>query len=172
MPQLDNDRWEVFCHEYIKDFNGARAYMSTYGTDNQHAARSNAARLLADDSLKRRVEELKEERLIKMKIDAEWVLNRHLEMDSLDLADIIDDNGGYKKISEWPKAWRTSISAMDIMHLQEGNVQKVKWPDKVKNLELIGKHVTVQAYKDNVKTEHSFDDEVGAMMADATKGGE
>ncbi|MGT2498051.1 terminase small subunit, partial [Salmonella enterica] len=29
------------------------------------------------------------------------------------------------------------------------------WPDKVKNLELLGKHISIQAFKDNVKTELS-----------------
>lgn len=27
-------------------------------------------------------------------------------------------------------------------------LKKIKWPDKVKNLELLGKHVSVQAFKE------------------------
>ena len=34
-----------------------------------------------------------------------------------------------------------------------GILKKIKWPDKVKNLELLGRHVAVQAFKDNVKNE-------------------
>lgn len=34
-----------------------------------------------------------------------------------------------------------------------GILKKIKWPDKVKNLELLGRHVSVQAFKDNVKNE-------------------
>ena len=37
----------------------------------------------------------------------------------------------------------------------EGNtaalLKKIKWPGKVKNLELIGKHITVQVFKDQVE---------------------
>ncbi|EPW4661750.1 terminase small subunit, partial [Escherichia coli] len=29
----------------------------------------------------------------------------------------------------------------------------IKWPDKVKNLELLGKHVSVQAFKEQTSTE-------------------
>lgn len=170
MPKLDNDRWEAFCHEYIKSFNGAKSYMAAYGTDNQATGRANAAKLLANASIKQRVDELKAERMEKLKIDAEWVLRRHMEMDALDVADILESDGSFKSVHDWPKAWRTSISGIDVVHLQEGNVQKIKWPDKVKNLELIGKHVDVQAYKDQVKTEHGFDDEVAVMMRDASKG--
>ncbi|MFW2106409.1 terminase small subunit, partial [Acinetobacter guillouiae] len=34
---------------------------------------------------------------------------------------------------------------------QSGWLKKIKWPDKVKNLELIGKHVSVGAFKDKVE---------------------
>ena len=76
-----------------------------------------------------------------------------------------------KPIAEWPKVWRTSLSAMDIAtikttqaSLQKENgeadlsvedvehiLKKVKWPDKVKNLELIGKHVDVNAFKERME---------------------
>ncbi|EAS6352266.1 terminase [Salmonella enterica] len=36
-----------------------------------------------------------------------------------------------------------------------GLLKRIKWPDKVKNLELLGKHISIQAFKDNVKTELS-----------------
>jgi phage terminase small subunit len=32
-----------------------------------------------------------------------------------------------------------------------GILKKIKWPDKVKNLELIGKHVDVNAFKERVE---------------------
>lgn len=30
-------------------------------------------------------------------------------------------------------------------------LKKIKWPDKLKNLELLGRHVDVQAFKDKVE---------------------
>ena len=30
-------------------------------------------------------------------------------------------------------------------------LKKIKWPDKVKNLELLGRHVTVGAFKDKLE---------------------
>jgi phage terminase small subunit len=57
--------------------------------------------------------------------------------------------------------WRTTLSGLDISTTitnfdettLENILKKIKWPDKVKNLELLGKHVTVQAFKE--KTEIS-----------------
>ncbi|NGE23598.1 terminase small subunit, partial [Klebsiella pneumoniae] len=39
-------------------------------------------------------------------------------------------------------------------------LKKIKWPDKVKNLELLGKHISVQAFREQVKNEH---DVVGTL---------
>ena len=169
MPKLDNYRWEIFCHEYIKEFNGTHSYLAAFGDGNARSARANACTVLAKHSVKARIAELMEERMQKLEVTAEWVLRRLIEMDALDIADILEDDGSFKIVKDWPKEWRTSISAMDVIHLQEGKVQKIKWPDKVKNLELIGKHIDVQAFREQVKADVTFDDEVADMMTDASK---
>ena len=93
----------------------------------------------------------------------------------MDVLDILDDEGGLKPISQWPKVWRTSLSAMDINRIRmagkdgdddiESTLQKVKWPDKVKNLELIGKHVDVNAFKEI--HEHNVNVSLADKMAKA-----
>ena len=110
--------------------------------------------------MQERIAELMKQRNKRTKISADYVLNRLIEIDQMDVLDILNDDGGLKPISDWPKVWRTSLSAMDINRIRmagkdgdddiESTLQKVKWPDKVKNLELIGKHVDVQAFKDRV----------------------
>ena len=85
-------------------------------------------------------------------IDAAWLLGELKAIHSLDISDIMnDDLSAFKKLSEWPKVWRTSISGLDIMTISgeddvEQIVKKIKWPDKVKNLEMIGRHVSVKAW--------------------------
>jgi phage terminase small subunit len=86
------------------------------------------------------------------KIDSRYVLNRLAEIDSLDVADILDNVGNFLPIREWPKTWRTLISGFDLQEIMSGDtesvIRKIKWPDKTKNLELIGKHVDVQAFNE------------------------
>ena len=96
-----------------------------------------------------------------MRVSADYVLLRLVEMVQMDVSDILDDDGGIKPVSQWPKVWRTSLSAMDINRIRmagkdgeddiESTLQKVKWPDKVKLLELIGKHVDVMAFKERME---------------------
>jgi len=87
------------------------------------------------------------------------VLNRLVEIDSLDVLDILDNTGNVKAIREWPKAWRTSISGIDVQDMMSGDtdsiLKKIKWPDKLRNLELLGKHVDVKAWDGEQTTDNS-----------------
>ena len=116
---------------------------------------------MRDERIQKRIAELMEERNKRLRVSADYVLLRLVEIDQMDVIDILDDEGGLKPISQWPKVWRTSISAVDINRIRmamkddeediESTLQKIKWPDKVKNLELIGKHVDVNAFKERLE---------------------
>ncbi len=101
------------------------------------------------------IESVREVAAERTQTNAEYVLRRLREIDELDIIDIFnDDLKGFKPLKEWPKSWRTSISGMDLKTIIEGGdkpvealVQKIKWPDKTKNLELIGRHVDVKAWE-------------------------
>ncbi len=41
-------------------------------------------------------------------------------------------------------------------------LKKIKWPDKIKNLEMLGKHVAVQAFRERV----THDGDVSASLDD------
>lgn len=101
-------------------------------------------------------------------IDAEFVLTRLAEMINADPCDIIDeDTGAYKKIHDWPIEWRRMLSAADVKELfagkggdQEkiGEIVKFKFIDKLKAYELLGKHVGVQAFRENRGIDHTSSD--------------
>ncbi|WP_288877398.1 terminase small subunit [uncultured Citrobacter sp.] len=157
------DKQELFAREYLKDLNATQAAIRAGYSEK--TANEQASRLLANVNVQNFVAELKATRIEQTGIDAAYVLRRLVEIDQMDAADILDDEGGLLPISAWPKVWRTSLSGLDLNRLRmsgkndeediETTIQKIKWPDKVKNLELLGKHVNVQAFKENIKTEIS-----------------
>ena len=55
-------------------------------------------------------------------------------------------------------------------------LKKIKWPDKVKNLELLGKHVDVNAFKtvveNKVTIQDMTDDELTRRLQQLTAGSE
>ncbi|SAG70409.1 Phage terminase small subunit [Enterobacter hormaechei] len=161
---------EAYCQSYIKTpENQTQAAINAGFSPNTAAVKASV--MMRDERIQKRIAELMEERNKRMRVSADYVLMRLVEIDQMDVLDILNDDGGMKPIAEWPKVWRTSLSAMDIAtikttqaSLQKENgeadlsvedvehiLKKVKWPDKVKNLELIGKHVDVNAFKERLE---------------------
>ena len=161
---------EAYCQSYIKTpENQSQAAIDAGFSPNTAAVKASV--MMRDERIQKRIAELMEERNKRMRVSADYVLMRLVEIDQMDVLDILNDDGSLKPIREWPKIWRTTLSAMDIAtikttqaSLQKENgeadlsvedvehiLKKVKWPDKVKNLELIGKHVDVNAFKERLE---------------------
>ncbi|SET17061.1 terminase small subunit [Thorsellia anophelis] len=142
---------ELFCREYIINFNATQAAISA-GYSEKTATKIGSENLTKPD-IQNRISELLNERVERNEINADYVLKRCIEIDELDILDIMDENFNFKPLNQWTKVWRTSITGIDIQELS-GNedtvslIKKIKWPDKIKNLELLGRHINVQAFKE------------------------
>jgi phage terminase small subunit len=150
------DKQELFAREFIVDLNATQAAIRAGYSEK--SSRNQGARMMANDDILTRIAALKADRNEEVGIDAAYVLRRLVEIDQMDVLDILLANGELKPIKDWPKTWRTTLSGMDVTEMAgdaAGLLKKIKWPDKVKNLELLGKHVDVQAFKENIKTEQS-----------------
>ncbi|HFI8091628.1 TPA: terminase small subunit [Escherichia coli] len=149
------DKQELFAREYLKDLNATQAAIRAGYSEK--TARATGSEKLSKPDIADRIAELKAERNEEVGIDAAYVLRRLTEIDQMDVLDILLANGELKPIKDWPKVWRTTLSGMDVVEMVSADsaalLKKIKWPDKVKNLELLGRHVSVQAFKDNVKNE-------------------
>ncbi|MBA3224985.1 terminase small subunit [Salmonella bongori] len=149
------DKQELFAREFIKDLNATQAAIRAGYSEK--SSRNQGARMMANDDILNRIAELKSDRNEQVGVDAAYVLRRLTEIDQMDVLDILLANGELKPIKDWPKVWRTTLSGMDVVEMASADsaalLKKIKWPDKVKNLELLGKHVTVQAFKEQTATE-------------------
>jgi len=149
-----NDKQSAFALEYIKDFNGTHAAIRAGYAEK--SAEVQASRLLRNVKVKARIAELKAERAAVTAYDATQVLIRLGEMSDADPKDILNDDGSYKPLSEWPIVWRRMLQSCDIEEewsedgTKTGRVVKIKFIDRLKTLELIGKHVDVRAYAPDV----------------------
>lgn len=148
------DKQEMFCREYLTDLNATQAAIRA-GYSAKTANRT-AHENMTKPEIQARLAELMKERNQKAQISSEYVLNRLVEIDQLDVLDILNDEGDMKPVKEWPKSWRTTLSGLDIIAMGSDQdtttlVKKIKWPDKLKNLELLGKHIDVQAFKEQTE---------------------
>jgi len=147
------DKREMFCREYLIDLNATKAAIRAGYSDK--TANRIAAQLLSKLDIQNRIAELKAQRNDEVGINSAYVLRRLVEIDQMDVIDILTESGDLRPIRDWPLCWRTTLSGLDIQAIsgEEGTaalMKKIKWPDKVKNLELLGKHIDVNAFKENI----------------------
>ncbi len=149
-----------FVEEYLVDLNATQAAIRAGYSPK--TANEQAARLLAKVSIQEAVQAAQATRSDRVQVDADYVLRRLLEIDQMDVLDIMGDDMSLKPVADWPPVWRRYLSGFDLAEMFEGRgedrdivgiLKKIKWPDKVRNLELLGKHVNVQAFRDRL--EHS-----------------
>ncbi|EAW2156149.1 terminase small subunit [Salmonella enterica subsp. enterica serovar Gatuni] len=149
---------EAYAQEYTKcPENQTQAAINAGFSPNTAAVKASV--MMRDERIQKRIAELMEERNKRLRVSADYVLLRLVEIDQMDVIDILNDDGTLKPIREWPKIWRTTLSGFDlsstIMNMDKTSIEtilkKIKWPDKVKNLELIGKHVDVNAFKERLE---------------------
>lgn len=167
-----------FAREYIKDFNASRA--AIVAGYSKKTAPQQASRLLKNVKVKNYLAELIQKRAEKTETDSEYVLlNARKGFETLP-TEIMDDDWIVKPLSEWPKhclVWITPAELKKLYEKQEsgemvhiGDLQKLRWPDKTKLLELIGKHVDVKAFQDNVNHDHKFDNDQIKTLRDIVRG--
>lgn len=83
-----NDRQEMFCQEYVKDFNGARAARDAGYSEKTAAAK--ACELLKLPKIKRRIRFAKQELLDKIDVDRMWIASRMMRMLDTEMRDVAE----------------------------------------------------------------------------------
>lgn len=149
-----------FAEEYLIDLNATQAAIRAGYS--RRTAYSIGHDTLKEPEVAAIIERLMAARAARTGIDAEWVLRRLVAEVDADMADLYDEHGALLPIEDWPLIWRTGLIAgveteelkaegADGKSVAIGQVRKVKQSDRLKRLELIGRHVGVQAFKDNVE---------------------
>ncbi|MDQ1187013.1 terminase small subunit [Agrobacterium larrymoorei] len=162
-PRPLNPRQRLFVEEYLVDLNASQAAIRAgYSCK---TAKVLGSILLKKVQVMEAVEQAKRERSERTQIHADWLLSRLAEEAVADIADLYDENGGLKPVDQWPLIWRQGlVAAVEVKELFEGRgesreaigrVSQVKLSDRIKRLELIGKHIDVQAFREKVEVEVS-----------------
>jgi phage terminase small subunit len=154
-----NERQLRFAEEYVKDLNATQAAIRAGYSE--ATAESQGSRLLSHVKVQAEIIRLKAQRSERTGIDAAWLLNRLADEAEADVADLYDGDGNLKPVQQWPAIWRKGlVGGLDVEQLFEdsgerrktvGTIVKIKLSDRVKRLELIGKHIGVQAFREKVE---------------------
>lgn len=162
-----------FVDEYLIDLNATQAAIRAGYSEK--TAEAIGAENLRKPLIKAAIDRAQSNRAEQTQINAAWVLTRLAAEATADLADIYDETGAIKPIHDWPLIWRQGLVA-GIKHQElrdsEGNrtgefIVDVKVSDRVRRLELIGKHIGVNAFQEVVQ--HKGLDGLADRMARAAK---
>lgn len=143
---------QAFVDEYLIDLNATQA--ATRAGYSARTANEQGARLLANASVSAAIAAAKRVRSEKTAVDAAWLLSRLADEATADVADLYDETGNVRAVKDWPLIWRTGLVAgieVESIGAGAGTLTKIKLSDRVKRLELIGKHIDVQAFKDKIE---------------------
>lgn len=142
----------LFVDEYLIDLNATQAAIRAgYST---RRATEIGYQLLQRTEVAQAIQAAMAERSKRTEVEADYVIRRLREIDEMDVLDILEDDGSFRSIRDWPKAWRQFLSGIEIAELFEGRgddrriagvLRKVKWPDKLRNLELLSRHVGTES---------------------------
>lgn len=152
-PKL-TDKQQRFVAEYLIDLNATQAAIRAgYSA---RTARSVGQENLTKPDIQNAIGVAKAARSERVLFDADDVLRSHVVIHDLDIADILDDAGAVLPVKQWPKAWRTNVSSIEVQEIGSegaaiGQLKKLKWPSKLDNLKALGQHVAVGAYSEHIK---------------------
>lgn len=146
-----------FVDEYLVDLNATQAAIRAgYKGDPDTVG----PRLLGYVGVASAIAERQAERSKRTQIDADWVLRRLAAEAEADLSHLFDSGGNLLPVDEWPKVFRTGlVTGFETVHETEGSgedkrrmlVRKVKLQDRSKTIEMIGKHVDIQAWRERLE---------------------
>jgi phage terminase small subunit len=142
-----NLRQQMFCLEYVIDFNGTKA--AERAGYSQDTAAEQASRLLTNVKISDEVARLMDDKISRAKATADTVLANIYKISEVDVGDAFDENGALLAIRQIPKDLRKIISSIETFEefaevggkkVLVGYTRKVKLWSKDKALELLAKH--------------------------------
>ena len=145
-----NSRHELFAREYVKDLNGKRAAIAVgYSAKTADAA---ASRLLSNVKVQTLVATLTKKHADKLDLSTEKVLSELSSMgfsNMLDYMKVTQEGGAYVDLSDLTRGQAAAIQEVTVdeyvegkgMHARKVKRTKLKLVDKIRSLELLGKHL-------------------------------
>lgn len=173
-PKLTSKQ-QAFVQEYLVDLNATQAALRA-GYSPKTADRIGTENL-QKPVVSAEIERLKAIRAKKTEITAELVLRDLYAIRKMSVKDIMNDDFSLKPLSEWPDIWLETINGIDVKELFDSGtgdvnaiLKKIKWPDKLKALEMIGRHVDIKAFTDNLNVNHNMSEDTVKSLKEVFAG--
>lgn len=156
-----SEKQRQFAHEYVIDLNGTQAAIRAGYS--KRGANVTGVRLLSNHRVQELVAKLMAEKRERTKIDADWLLTRLATMADVRIGDLYDPTTG-RFLEPWEmgdgaQLLVTSVKSRDEMlgGTKVAELTEVRLESRTKVLEMIGRHVKVSAFEENVNLHEGSD---------------
>lgn len=171
MPVLKNSKHEIFAQKVAGGCEKQEA--AVIAGYSKASASQSASYLCKKPEVLARIAEISTRITEKSEWDATKVLIRLGDQAEADLLDLHNEDGSFKPVKDWPLVWRQMIQGLEIEEksvrstdgVQAGEskawdktgdrIIKIKFIDRLKNLELLGKHKAVDAFVSQKIEQHN-----------------
>ncbi|MEG1345597.1 MAG: terminase small subunit [Acidaminococcaceae bacterium] len=139
-----NDKHKRFCEEYLVDLNATQAYIRAGYKVSERVAAVNAVRLMAKPEVQEYIARRQKELQRKTGITQEWVLEELYRVAAANASDFatIKKVGRFRTVDVLATEDIPEDKLSAIAGVKQGNFGiEVKLHDKLKALELLGKHL-------------------------------
>ncbi len=156
---------KIFADEYLIDLNATRAYKVAYPScKKDESARVNGSKLLTNTNVADYIQKRMDERAQRTEITQDRVLQELAKLGFFDIRKLFDDSGKPRDIAGLDNDTAACIAGLEVMDVYDGvgedkefvgYVKKYKLSDKLKALELLGRHLGM--FKDKVELSGQVD---------------
>lgn len=168
-----NKKQSAFASEYVIDYNATQAAIRAGYSEK--SAYSQAHDLLKKPEIMAKISKLEAEAARRTEISKDMVLRELARVAFVDPRKLFDENGRPKDLESIDDDTAAALASVDILEEYDfddgnrvliGHTKKYKWADKLRALELLGKHLGM--FTDKVHVEGSVDtgaDKLAGILA-------
>jgi phage terminase small subunit len=159
----------VYYYTSISNFNVHDAWNRAIEGANSHVlGRVSGVDVLARPHVQMAIQNAMHQRQEALRFDSEKILEEICAIAFVDPGEMLNNDGSLKQLSEIPPHARKAINAIVQEESWKGKRKEVRLLDKLKALELLGRHLKL--FKDELKVTVSYEDMVRESITDMGEG--
>ena len=150
---------DIFCYEWVKDRNGARAAIAA-GYSEKTAA-SQASRLLKNVNIQKKIRQILDKGFASEEVTIGDIIRHFIKLTNYDITEIYDDQGRLKHPKDWPEDLKHVIQGVETVETTNGTgkekeyyyTHKIKMPDRFRPAEALARYLKMFLGENDTKHE-------------------
>ena len=145
---------DLFCSAYVNCWNGTQAYHEAISPDcNHNSAASQASVILRRPEIKARISELVEEKKANFELSGDILLHELMSIAFASVASVLNEEGEVDplKLAAAPPDLKRALEQVETTSGPYGTKTKVKFHNKLKAIELLGKTRNLKLFVDSTE---------------------